>query len=98
MRGRLGTITREYELFRNHFHKNRILAENGKSALKNLLGPQTPLGVDPNKDIFITGIVIGGRTTDDSHESRLRHDFELQNPHIHIYSWDSWLRRIKRWP
>lgn len=97
IRRRLGYITRQYEAFRTYIHQVRQAAEQGNSKLKSLVGPRGLLYVDPNKDINIHTVVIGGRSVDDLNESRLRHEYERGNsPSIRIESWDSWLKKMPR--
>ncbi|MDR3483181.1 MAG: DUF4263 domain-containing protein [Burkholderiaceae bacterium] len=97
MRTRLGYIKRNYHEFRPLVHSIRKNVELGYSKFNSLHGPRAPLAVDPNKDIKIHGVVIGGRSSDDLYESKLRHDFELESAQrIKIESWDSWLKKVDR--
>lgn len=97
IRRRLGYVTRHYEAFRNHVHQLREAAENNEEGLVALVGPQGRLGVDPDKDVNIHTVVIGGRSVDDLNESRLRHEYERGNsPSIRVESWDSWLKKVPR--
>jgi Domain of unknown function (DUF4263) len=97
IRSRLGLIYRDLFKFYNHAHTIRKRAENGEKVHNAFLGPKFELQVDPNKDITIRTVVIGGRTVDDQLESRKRHDFESRvTPPIRIESWDTWLRRLQR--
>lgn len=83
--------------FREEMHRRRKLAEEGRSDVRCLVGPAGQLYVDPNKDIRVDYLVIGGRTVDDQTESRLRFGFENQNhPPISLETWDSWLRKLDR--
>ncbi|MPQ60052.1 DUF4263 domain-containing protein [Duganella sp. FT27W] len=95
---RLGYIYRHYEEFRQHMHRIRQRAQNGDATHNAFLGPISKLEVDPNKDVNIQYVVIGGRTVDDELESRLRHEFEISfNPRIRLESWDSWSRKLRRY-
>lgn len=96
--GRLGYIYRNYEEFRQQMHRIRRRAERGDKTYSAFLGPISKLEVDPNKDVNIQYVVIGGRTVDDQRESRLRHEFEISfNPQIRLESWDSWARKLRRY-
>lgn len=97
IRGRLGYVIRHYEAFRTHVHRVREAAEAGREGVKALVGPQGCLQVDPDKDVKVHTVVIGGRSVDDLNESRLRHEYERGNsPSIRIESWDSWLKKVPR--
>ena len=97
LRGRLGHIYRNVTPFRDHVHSLRIRAENGEDVHNAFIGPHHGLMVDPQKDINIRTVLIGGRTVDDREESAKRHDFErLFSPPIRVESWDTWLRRLQR--
>lgn len=97
IRRRVGDIYRDLPTFRRQAHKIRSRAEAGERIHGAFLGPQCPLEVDPDKDIVVRTVVVGGRTRDDQLESRKRHDFEHGvSPPIKIESWDTWLRKLKR--
>ncbi len=97
IRTRLGYVYRNWDDFRHKAHKIRASAIRGESIHNAFLGPLWRLEVDPNKDITIRTVVIGGRTQDDLTESQKRHDYESRvTPSIKIESWDSWLRKIQR--
>lgn len=97
LRSRLGHIYRDTGPFRDHVHALRIRAESGEQVHNAFIGPRHGLGVDPNKDINIRTVLIGGRTVDDRGESAKRHDFERSfTPPIRVESWDTWLRRLQR--
>lgn len=94
---RLGAIFRDMEAFRRHAHRVRLRAENGESLHNAFLGPHHRLQVDPDKDINIRSVVIGGRTVNDLEESAKRQDYEARStPPVRIESWDTWLRRLQR--
>jgi hypothetical protein len=97
IRRRLGYITRNYEEFRKLVHEVRHSVEAGESRFNSFVGPKGRLGVDPNKDIYLHTVVIGGRSKDDLNESRLRYEYERgQSPSIRVESWDSWIKKLKR--
>lgn len=84
--------------FREQCHTFRDEAENGRSTFKNyLVGAEGKLQVDPNKEINIHTVIIGGRTQDDRKESLERHKFERSHTiPIALESWDTWIRKLKR--
>jgi hypothetical protein len=83
--------------FRKFVHQVRCDAERGKIRYNAFLGPYGYLEVDPNKDINIRTVIIGGRTVDDLKESKKRHDYEAHTvPPIRVESWDTWLRKLRR--
>lgn len=97
IRKRIGYITRKYEEFWYFVHQVREDIENGQSRYGSLIGPKGNLGVDPQKDIVLHTVVIGGRSKDDIKESRLRHEYEMANsPSIRVESWDSWIKKLNR--
>jgi hypothetical protein len=78
-------------------HRIRDQAERGERIHHAFVGPRGKLLVDPNKDVNVQYVIIGGRTRDDQLESQLRHEFELSfNPQIKLESWDSWVRKLRR--
>jgi hypothetical protein len=86
-----------YDKFRLEMHSIRKKVESGKSTYRSFMGPTKGLGVDPNKDINIWPVVIGGRARDPLEESRKRHQYETHfTPRIKIESWDSWLQKLRR--
>jgi hypothetical protein len=97
IRRRIGYIRRNYEKFCNFVHYVRQTVENGETKFNAFVGPKGKLCVDPNKDINVHTVVIGGRSKDDLNESRLRHEYEMGNsPPIRIESWDSWIKKSRR--
>ncbi len=97
IRTRLGIVYRSLERFRIHVHQTRIRSEGGERIHNAFMGPYSRLQVDPNKDINIRTVVIGGRTQNDLEESGKRQDYESRfNPPIRIESWETWLRRLQR--
>lgn len=94
---RSGYVYRNYEKFREFVHVVRQDIEKGETMYNSLLGPAGSLQVDPNKDINLRYIVIGGRTDDDLKESWRRHEHEKDNnPPLHIETWDTFCRRLTR--
>jgi hypothetical protein len=87
--------------FRDNFHSPTIAVreqvELGINIYNSLLGPNDYLHVDPNKDICVSGVLIGGNCKDDLYESKLRHEFETtSSSKIRVESWDSWMRKLTR--
>lgn len=76
---RLGFIYRNYEFFRKNIHDVRRKAENGEIVFNSFRGAINNLYVDPDKDINIYSVIIGGRTGDDYEESKLRHNYEIDS-------------------
>lgn len=94
---RLGVVYRNYETFRKSAHEKRAKVLSGDLIHNAFIGPKSCKEVDPNKDVNIRSIVIGGRTINDLEESKKRHDYEINStPPIRIESWDTWLRHLKR--
>lgn len=93
IRERFYQIQSIYEPFRREVHIIRKAVESGTQKYSSVLGPNGYLHVDPEKDIDVRGIVIGGRTKSDPDESRVRHQLEMANPRVMFESWDSWLRK-----
>lgn len=97
LRKRLGYIIRNYEAFRTNAHKIREEVEAGKVLYRSLQGPKGNLQVDPNKDIQLHTVMIGGRSNNHLEESQMRYEYEMgQSPSIRIESWDSWLSKLTR--
>ncbi|MCO7228546.1 DUF4263 domain-containing protein [Halomonas sp. CnH100-B] len=94
---RLGVVYRNYEPFRKDAHERRLKVLSGDLIHNAFVGPNSCKGVDPEKDVNIRTVVIGGRTVNDLEESKKRHDYETTStPPVRIESWDTWLRRLKR--
>lgn len=94
---RYNYIYRNYPVFCKNAHVYRENAEKGKIKSNFLVGPQPILQVDPNKDINIRFVIIGGRTKDDYKESQKRHTSEIRSSvSLNIESWDSWIRKLQR--
>jgi hypothetical protein len=97
VRARIGAVHRNYPVLRREFHKLRASAEQGYASGRFLVGPYPCLEVDPGKDVYVRGVVIGGRTRNDLEESSIRHEFQTQtSPPVKLDTWDTWLRRIRR--
>jgi Domain of unknown function (DUF4263) len=95
MRERLDHNRREPRELWKLVHQIRAAVESGKSIYNSLIGPRGPLYVDPQKEIIIHCVVIGGRTRNDLDESRKRHIYETtSSPPIKIESWDTWLNKL----
>lgn len=97
LRDRTSCIYRNYDYFRRYFHDTRKEAEAGSEKYNAFIGSKGKLLVDPNKDINVYRVCIGGKSKDDITESRLRHEYERgQSPPIRIESWDSFLNKLRR--
>ncbi len=95
VRGREGTIIRNYPKFREYFHNVREAVERGKQNHQAFCGPKGKLQVDPNKDINIRMVVIAGRSKNDLEESIERHNLERQTSlPLRLESWDSLLNKM----
>jgi len=92
VRERFGHIIRNYEFFRRKFHEMRALVEGGDQIYSSLLGPKKYLEVDPNKEVWLKGMVIAGRSSKNAQESRIRHELEMENPRISYDTWDGWIK------
>lgn len=96
IRRRLGDISENLQHYRTSFHTRRVKAETTKNNDNLLVGPDTPLQVDPDKDVNFYGSVIGGYSKDDREESRIRHQLEMTTkPFIRLDSWNSWFNRLR---
>lgn len=93
---RSGYVYRNYEIFRKQMHEIRMQVEAGNQLYNSLVGPKGCVLVDPDKDINIRYIVIGGRTNDDLKESWTRQDYQSNTPPLYIETWDTFLRRLIR--
>jgi len=90
-------IENNYELFRKYIHNIREQVICGSYKSNHLLGPKGYLDVDPNKDIKIETIVIGGKSKEDYCDSSERTKFESEHKYwLHVYSWESFLRRVDK--
>lgn len=90
-------IYNNYESFRKKLHQVRENAESGEKIYNAFLSPQRELHVDPNKNVNIRFVIVAGRTPgDDIEESDLRYQFGRENRDVELFSWDSWIRRLRR--
>lgn len=91
------SVYSKYDEFRKHCHSIREDIENNKFTSRYLLSPKGKLLVDPNKDICLRTVIIGGRSQNDYEESLERHKYERDHAiPIELDSWDSWLNRVRR--
>ena len=97
VRQRFRYIHGTYESFRRSVHDLRLSVESGSSVYNSYSGPNGFLHVDSHKDIGYSGVVIGGRTRDDTLESKLKMDVAWNSkPTVRLESWDSWLKKLMR--
>lgn len=90
-------IYNDYELFRKELHRVRKRAESGENIYNVFLAPKRELQVDPDKNINIRFVIVAGRTPEnDIKESDLRYQFGRDNRDVELFSWDSWIRRLRR--
>lgn len=92
---RLAYIDKNYESFRRRIHQLRQEAIDGTCPHNAICDENRYLGVDTNKDIVVSGIVIGGRTANDRLESELKWNKEKVQSNIRYESWDSWYRKYQ---
>lgn len=86
-------INTNYDDFRKQIYNTKDEVIKGTYKGKYLLGPRGELLVDNEKDIVVEGAVIGGTEKECYIDSRMRNQCE-KSTGIHIYSWDSFIRRI----
>ncbi len=97
VRDRISHIYKSGCSFRDHVHSLRAQAERGEQVHGAFVGPYGRLQVDPQKEINIRTVLIGGRTVDDRLESDKRYAYEREMvPPIRVESWDTWVRRLQR--
>lgn len=97
LRDRLSKIQYDYKSYRIKFHEIREKVESNERIYNSFVGPKGNLQVDPNKDVNIYPVLIGGRTGNDLEESRKRQAFEYNTkPTIKLETWDTWLRKLRR--
>lgn len=95
VRGRQGTIIRNYQKFREYFHGIREMIETDKHKFEAFCGPKGKLLFDPNKDVNIRTVVIAGRSKNDLEESIERHNLERNSSlPLRLESWDSLLNKL----
>lgn len=96
IRDRFETVLKSYENFHRDAHAFRRQVESGKTIYNSRMGNSTKLHCDPEKEIMLSGYVIGGTTTDDYAESSKKAAMErTNNPPIHFESWNSFFRKIE---
>ncbi|HML35729.1 Shedu anti-phage system protein SduA domain-containing protein [Sporomusa sphaeroides] len=89
-------LSSHYEEFRQQVHCIRKQVEEGKRIYNSLLCPQGYLHVDPDKDINIRKVIIGGKTRNDLDDSKKRTEFERNQGVYFLDTWDSWLKKLQR--
>lgn len=90
-------IYNNYESFRKELHRVRKRAESGENIYNAFLAPKRKLQVDPNKNVNIRFVIVAGRTPEnDIEESDLRYQFGRDDRDVELFSWDSWIRRLRR--
>lgn len=88
-------IKKNRDSFNKYVHGIRDKIQNQSYNRKHLLGPKGKLLVDPNKSVRIESIIIGGREKDTySYNEKVLQFLDGSTYHTHLYSWDSFLRRI----
>lgn len=92
IRERYSAIENNYEMYRRKFHEIRRDVESGKLRYNSYIGPADHLEVSSEKEIWLKGLVIGGRTTDDFKVSRARHLLEKESHRISFDTWDSFMK------
>ncbi|MTI62210.1 MAG: DUF4263 domain-containing protein [Firmicutes bacterium] len=90
-------IDKNYEYFRRKTHEYREKAESNTLNF-HYLQSEKNLYVDKNKDIVVDSfIVIGGRSTNDEEESRIRDGYERKSGYrMQLETWDSFIRQLTR--
>ncbi len=96
IRERFEYVIKNYELFRREVFEIKRKVESGKTIYNSKVGISQKLHCDPEKDILISGCIIGGKTTDDYLESSKKAQMQrYSNPSIKIESWNSFFRKIE---
>lgn len=96
IRERFEFVRQGYENFRRESHELRRQVEGGKVIYNSVIGKYGKLLCDSEKEILISGVVIGGRTTDDHIESNKKAQMQIgSSPQILFESWDSFLENNK---
>lgn len=93
VRHRFLEISRNYEMFRRKFYDVRHRVESGEVLFNSLVGPAKHLEVDPMKEVWLQGLIIGGRSVDDRRESTVRHEIESESPRLKVDTWYGWLKK-----
>jgi hypothetical protein len=92
----LSYIHENYDSFRKEAHLIRQKVEKGNTIYNSFIGPYGRIEVDPNKEINIRSVIIGGRTVNDFEESKIRNEFDTHSVNTKLESWDSWVKKIQR--
>lgn len=88
---------RHDEEFRRFVHQVRQAVESGQRPYRAFPGPRYRLQVDPEKDIKLHLVFIGGRTSQDLEDSQARHrEDQASRFHLETETWDSWLNKLTR--
>jgi hypothetical protein len=85
-----------YSEFHQICHNARQTVESGNNIYNAQVGKQKYLQVDERKEIEVYGVIIGGVTRDDLHESKLRYNEQILTPIIRIESWNSFINKLSR--
>lgn len=86
-----------YDAFRRFVHQVRQEVEAGHRPYGAFPGPDWRLQVDPNKDVSLHLVLIGGRTTQDLEDSRARYRQDAASRfRMETETWDSWVRKLTR--
>lgn len=90
-------VEHHYGEFRQFVHQVRQSVEAGQRPYRAFPGPRYQLQVDPEKDIKLHLVFIGGRTSQDLEDSQARHrEDQASRFHLETETWDSWLRKLTR--
>lgn len=96
IRERFEYVTKNYELFRRESFDIKRQVESGKILYNSKIGDSQILHCDPEKDILISGYIIGGKTKEDYLESSKKAQMQrYSNPSIKFESWNSFFRKIE---
>ena len=93
---------RNYGEFRSKVHTMRqeviaVAEKERELPYRAFPGPKYTLKVDPNKNITMRYVFIGGRTINDIKDSEIRNNKEnAANYSLKIETWDSWLNKLRR--
>ncbi|SFP14356.1 protein of unknown function [Oscillibacter sp. PC13] len=86
-----------YGEFRRFVHAVRQAVEAGQQPYGAFPGPRHRLQVDPEKDVELHLVFIGGRTSRDLEDSRARHREDgASRFQLSTETWDSWLGKLTR--
>ncbi len=97
IRTRMRYITENLQGFRSNIHSVRESVEQGEIFSNSFIGPRGYLEVDPEKDITIHAVVIGGKSVNDLKEAKKRHEYSSSlNLNLKLESWDTWVRKLRR--